>query len=153
MQRSLPPLPPLARPCSSRTRSLFHVRHQLFERRSPAVVKAHLLMLLAAALILMHDQRGVARTPGMRLHRNHGRKTKWLTLADRGAAQALRTKPRPEHIGPGEPPVFDNFEIAADIGMVLSLGGLHHGAKDAAGTQIDFAIHGFPRRRGEPVLR
>jgi hypothetical protein len=57
-----------------------------------------------------------------------------------------------EGVGPDEFFLRDDFQVAAEVGEVLSFGGAHDGAEDAAGAEIDLAIDGLPGCGGEPLF-
>src|SRR5437867_3698309 len=122
------------------------VGDELIERFAPSIVKAHLLMSLAAVLVFMHCESGIFGPASLRLERDDRRKGKRVgSLARRTVTRGKRNRPNKRF-------VFDDFEIAADVRKVLSFGRAHHKAKHAAGAQIDLAIDRRPGRRREPLL-
>src|SRR5438034_4116183 len=122
------------------------VADELIERFAPSIVKAHLLMSLAAVLVSMHSESAVFCPASARLECDDRRKR------ERVGALARWTIAGCQGNGPNKLFVFEDLEIAADVREVLSFGRAHHKAKNAAGAQIDLAIHRRPGRRREPLL-
>src|SRR5262245_51357962 len=119
---------------------------ELIERLAPPVAEAHAIVRIAILLVLMHGKRGVFRSFSVRRHHDD-RGEGWNVEAGIGRPVA-----GPERHGPHQLAVRHDLEEAADVRYVLAFRRAHHGAEDAAGAEVDFAIDRFPRRRREPFL-
>jgi hypothetical protein len=113
---------------------------ELIESRSPTVVKAHLLMPLSSCLIPMNGYRGVPGPLPFRLQR-YDRCQKWIF---RWAV------PRKKCIGPDEPLVRNDFQVAANIRKLLPVRRPHYRPENSPGAQIYLAFRNGPGRRREP---
>src|SRR5690606_20727792 len=108
--------------------------YELVESRAPTFVKAHLLVLGSARLVAVGRDRRVLGSTTMGLEQDGGRED---VRSAGGSGASCRPVSGQEGVGPHQLYDLDDLEVAADVGRLLPLRGLHHRAKDAARTQID----------------
>src|SRR5690349_3543329 len=111
---------------------------ELIERLAPALAEAHPVMRVAALLVLVQRKRNVFGPLAVRVERDD-RGERRDVEAGSGWPIAGLERHRPDELAVGH-----DLEEAADIGDLLTLRRAHHGAEDAAGTQVDFAVDRRP---------
>src|SRR5678815_2723894 len=101
------------------------MRHELIERRAPAIVKSHVGVFFAAVLVFVHHQRRVLGSLSLCLKRDKCRKDEPSTRGGIGLLTG-RTEARLQRIGPAQPFVPGDFEIAPQVRILLPFRRTHY---------------------------
>ena len=100
----------------------------------------------AGLLGAVHRGDLVSRAAGVRGKFEHGGKE----AVDAVVGRQRRAPAAGERVGPHQPAVLDDVEIAAGHGVAVAVGRLDHGEEGAARPQVDLAFDRHPGHRAEP---